>query len=161
MKRYDLPDDCNQPNAVHALLRKRSELIGQLEFVREQSRQIAREIDHLDTTIRLFDEKVPLDAAGSKPVPPRLVASKGEVQQIVLRYLRTASEPKKTTDLTEQVMKERGMDLSDHDLRRTMVKRTGACLRNLREKGIVESLPTSEQVSSWRVIRTAQTPIRR
>jgi hypothetical protein len=69
-------------------------------------------------------------------------AFRDEVSRIALDALRTATDPLSTTELARRVMTERGLDLNDVALGRTMERRLGACLNHWRRKrGAVRSIP--------------------
>ena len=88
-------------------------------------------------------------------MPPAHHAFRCEVSRIVLESLRKAAGPLSTTSLTERVMRERGLDLNDLTLKRTMGRRVIACLEHWkRERGVIRSLPgAAGEVLLWELLR--------
>lgn len=128
-----------EPHVTTALIRKRAEITGQIEHLQDRLRQLVIDLDNLDATIHLFDPDIELAAIKPKPIPPRHQAFRGEVTRIVLTALRNAKKPLTTRDIARRVMAERGLDTSNERLLRLMARRTGACLRDHRKRGLVRS----------------------
>jgi hypothetical protein len=141
------------PHVVTALIAKRAELAGQIEHLQGQVRQATVALDNVESTIRLFAPEIDLAGIAPRAVPPAHHAFRGEVSRIILEGLRTAVGPVSTTALTERVMRERGLDLNDTQLKRTMSRRVGACLNHWRRiRGVVRSMPGPGQVLLWEVV---------
>ena len=81
-----------------------------------QIRQASIALDHVEETLRLFGPEIDMAAISPCPVPTMHHAFRGEVSRIVLESLRTASGPLSTTQITERVMRDRGLDLNDKRL---------------------------------------------
>ncbi len=140
-------------NVVSGLIRKRAEIAGQIEHLQDRLRQLVIDLDNLDATIHLFDPDIELGTVKPKPIPPRHQAFRGEVTRIVLTALRNAKKPLTTRDIAQRVMAERGLDTSNERLLRLMSKRTGACLRDHRKRGLVRSEPGPGQFLVWTITR--------
>jgi len=138
------------PHVVTALIAKRAEVAGKIENLQGQLKQAVVDLDNVESTLRLFAPEIDMEAIGTRKVPPAHHAFRGEVSRIILEALRKTTIPLSTTDLTERVMKERGLDLNDVALRRTMGKRIGACLNHWRRvRHVVKSIPGPGQVNLW------------
>jgi hypothetical protein len=130
------------PHVVTALIAKRAEIAGQIEHLQGQVRRLTVDLDHVEETLRLFAPEIDVASISPRPVPPMHHAFRGETSRIVLESLRKAVGPLSATQLTERVMRERGLNLNDAKLRRTMTHRVGACLRHWkRERGVIRSMP--------------------
>jgi hypothetical protein len=105
--------------------------------LQREIRELVASLDHVDTAIRLFDPNVDLEEIKPK-LPPRHMAFKGEVSRPLLGALRTANKPLPVSDLTLTVLTERGLSPDDKPFMRVLSRRIGACLRNLRKKGLVK-----------------------
>ena len=113
-------------------------------------RNLTIALDHVEEVIRLFAPDTDVRAIAPRPVPPAHHVFKGEVSRIILESLRTAAGPLWTIQLTERVMRERGLDLNDVRLKRTMSQRVGACLNHWkRVRKVVRSIPGPGQVLLW------------
>ena len=141
------------PHVVTALIEKRRELAGKIEGLQGQLKQAVVDLDNVESTLRLFAPEIDLEAIGARKVPPAHHAFRGEVSRIILEALRKTTVPLSTTDLTERVMRERGLDQNDVALRRTMGRRIGACLNHWRRvRHVVKSMPGPGQVLLWEIV---------
>ena len=139
------------PHVLTALVRKRAEIAGQIEHTQDRLRQLVIDLDNLDATIHLFDPSIELQDIKSRPVPPRHHAFKGEVSRIVLTTLRNAKKPLTTAEIAQRVIAERGLDTANARLVKLIGKRTGACLRDHRKRGVVRSGRGSAGLLVWRL----------
>lgn len=127
------------PNTISALKSKRGEIAGRVDALQDQLRQALIDLDHVDCTILLFDPDAELDEIRTKPMPPRHHAFKGQVTRSILDMLRKAGSSLDGQTITLQLMGERDLNQTDKKLVKTIQKRVGAALRNLRERGLVQS----------------------
>lgn len=143
-----------RPNAIAALKDKRGEIAGRVDALQDQLRQALIDLDHVDSTILLFDPDAELDEIKAKPMPPRHHAFKGQVTRAILDMLRTSPVPMDGTVITTRLMEERELNLTDKRLVKTIQKRVGAALRNMRERGLVTSAePRKGGLLAWSIAR--------
>lgn len=142
------------PHVVTALIAKRAELAGQIENAQTEVVRLTVELDHIEASLRIFKPDLDIDGIAPRPVPPAHHAFRGEVSRILLESLRAADRPLSTTELTERVMRERGLNTKDVKLKRTMGRRIGASLNHWRRvRGALESLRGPGQVLYWQIKR--------
>ncbi len=142
------------PHVVTALIAKRAELAGQIEHLQGQVRQLTIALDHVEETLRLFAPEIDMAAISPRPVPTMHHAFRGEVSRIVLESLRTAAGPLSTNQITQRVMRDRGLDLNDKRLCATIGRRVGSCLNHWkRVRGVIRSIPGPGQVLLWELVR--------
>lgn len=127
------------PNTVSALKSKRGEIAGRVDALQDQLRQALIDLDHIDCTILLFDPDAELDEIKTKPMPPRHHAFKGQVTRSILDMLRKSAVPLDGLTITLRLMEERELNQSDKKLVKTIQKRVGAALRNMRDRELVTS----------------------
>lgn len=137
-------------HVLAGLIAKRAELAGRIEMLQREMRELVDAINHVDASIRLFDPNVDLEDIKPK-LPPRNVAFKGEISRLVLNALRKAGKPLPTSELTLIVATGRGISVDDRQFMRVLTRRVGACLRNLRNKGLVKVLPSVNGVRVWAI----------
>ena len=140
------------PHVATALIEKRRELAGKIEDLQRQLKVTVTDLDHVEASLRLFVPDIDLIEYGPRPVPPPHAAFKGEVTRVVLETLRKAGRPMNTRDLTEVVMRERGLPWDDLKTRRVILQRVGACLNSWKRTGVVKPSPGPGQMLSWEVI---------
>lgn len=129
----------DRPNVLSGLLTKRGEIAGLVEGLQDRLREALINLDHIDQTILLFDPEADLAEVKAKPLPPRHVAFKGQVTRAILHMLRTTGEALDSKAITLRLMAERELNSADTKLLKTIQKRVGAALRNIRERGLVKS----------------------
>lgn len=140
------------PHVVTALIAKRGELAGRIEHLQEELRQAVVDLDNVEATLRIFAPDLEIPDLAPRQVAPALPPMKGDTTRIVLNAIHAADRPPTTNELTEVVMKARGLDTENAALFRVMSKRVGACLRNLKnERGIVRSMPGPGQQNLWQI----------
>lgn len=152
---FDRPNEKASPHVVTALIAKRAELAGRIENAQGELKQLVVDLDNVEATLRIFAPDIDVEQIAPRPVPTAHHAFHGEVSRIVLEALKKAGRPLSTTELTERVMKERGLNLNDSKLKRTISRRVGACLAHWRrERGVLESIRATGQVLYWRIKKT-------
>lgn len=109
------------------------------------------DLDHIDCALRMFDPDIELDEIRPKPLPPRHHAFKGQVTRAILAMLRKEGAMDAKA-ITIRLMAERELNVNDKALQKAMQKRIGAALRNLRERGLVESHERVGQCLGWRTV---------
>lgn len=139
------------PHVITALRDKRGELAGLIDGLQDQLRQAMIDLDHIDASLRMFDPDIELDEIRPKPLPPRHHAFKGQVTRAILAMLRKEGAMDAKA-ITIRLMAERELNVNDKTLQKAMHKRIGAALRNLRERGLVESHERTGQCLAWRVV---------
>ncbi|HVY86013.1 MAG TPA: hypothetical protein VG943_12830 [Caulobacterales bacterium] len=125
-------------HTINALSRKRGELVGKITHLQDSLRALVIDLDHIDATLRIIHPEIDLEPIKVRPVPPVHRAFQGEISEIALDMLREAGSPLTSAEIAERVMQERGLDLRNAVLRRTMVKRIGAALGKWRREGIIK-----------------------
>ena len=140
-------------HVLSGLIRKRSELAGEIDAMEGLMREKLIALDHLDAAIRIFDPDIDLEEIKPKPIPPRGQAGPGEMVRNILTVLRKATEPMTSQEITLALMTLRSMNIADKGLVRTVSKRVIACLRNHREKGTLRSHDTPGQALLWEIRR--------
>jgi hypothetical protein len=139
-------------NTISGLLRKRSELMGDAQRLREQLAHVGNDIEALDRTL------VSLGYAGDlKTVQPRgnriVFFARDELRRFLLDELRKATGPLSSRDLAEKIIGLEGKDCRDRRLRNDMVKRVGKSLKLLRRQGNAISEKGAAGGLIWRLAR--------
>lgn len=141
-----------ESHVLNGLLTKRAELSGKIEMLQKEIRELVVAVDHIDGTLRVFDPNVDLDEIKPK-LPPRHSAFRGEVSRLVLITLRKSPKPLPVSEITLHVAAGRGLNNEDKPFLRVLTKRVGACLRNLRKKGLVRLVREVGHVGLWEIVR--------
>lgn len=138
-------------HVLSGLMAKRGELAGRVDALQDQLRQALIDMDHVDCTILLFDPDANLDEIKTKPMPPRHHAFKGQVTRAILVMLRGSGEPLDGKAITLRLMAERELNQADTRLVKTIQKRVGAALRNMRDRGLLTSTQGKKGLLLWTI----------
>ena len=125
-------------NTISGLLRKRAELMGDAQGLREQLAHVGNDIEALDRTLIALGYQG--DLKGVQPRGNRIVFfARDELRRFLLDELRNASGPLSSRDLAEKIIGLEGKDPRDRRLRNDIVKRVGKSLKLIRSQGLAES----------------------
>lgn len=139
-------------NVLSGLIRKRAEIMAQVEGLQMQLRQLIMDADNLDGSIRIFAPDMDLADIRPRTVPRAHVAFMGEVRRTTLNALRETGLALTIKDIALRVMAERKLNVSDVRLVRVVEKKVGSCLRNLRGRGIVQSEKEGGCYLRWKLV---------
>lgn len=137
-----------RPNTVAGLVAKRAELVKLRTDLEREMRKVTCDIDHLDACIRLFDPAA--DVRSVKRYATKHRAKKGTLRRFVLAFLRDATEPVTSRQITEAWIAERGLRADDATFV-ILRKRTGACLTALKASGEVQEVALPGEYKGWQL----------
>lgn len=124
-------------HTVVALVARRAELAGEMHTLQNRLNQIHADLSSLDDVIKQFDPDYQLATIRPryrKQVTPGEVAS---ISRAVLDTLRRAGEAMTAKAVAQAIMTERGLNITDRALVRSMAKRVDMALRYQRTNGMV------------------------
>lgn len=125
-------------NTISGLLRKRAELMGQSQKLREALAMVGNDIEALDRVLETLGYQG--DMKGITPRGNRVVFfARNELRRFCLDELRKADEPISARDLAEKIIASEGKDARDRRLRGDIVRRVGKSLKLLRQQGLATS----------------------
>ena len=140
------------PHVITALVKRRSELSGDIETTHKKLQQMILDLEHLDRTLLMFDPEYRIESIKPRAFrPPEDWSKRGEMTRLILGIMRQASEPMSCRDVAVQLIIERALDKDDPKLIRLMTKRVGVALRGQRDKGAVKSNEGPGQFVLWRL----------
>jgi hypothetical protein len=139
---------------LNGLVKRRAQLVGDIENTHEALRKMVLDLESLDATIVQFDPYFQVETIKPKAFrPPKDWANRGQMSRLCLSILRQAAEPLTTRDIAVQLLIERALDKSDQRLLRLMTKRVGVALRGQRESGVVRCDQGPGQYMLWEIAR--------
>lgn len=136
-------------NTIHGLLKKRRDLLGEVDRLRKALSSNMEDIRALDRTLRALGHKGDLKRmtpAGTRQV----VFHRDELRRYLIDQLRAANLPLDARELAERTMRREGQDPSDRDQRNRMCKRVSQCLRLLRQQRIAVSAYNEHGYFVWK-----------
>ena len=137
-------------HVISGLMRKRSEIAGEIERTQLTLRKLVMELDAIDSAIRIFDPNA--DIGGIKPAsyPHKHAAFRGEMMRFVMDAFRTAQGRSVTTkEIALNVAKGRGLNEGDAELVNTLRKRVGACIFKLKRDGVLREVEGTGDLKQW------------
>lgn len=138
---------------ANVLMKKRAELLAQIEHHQNELGRLLADIDTVDASIRIFAPHIVVETIAPKMLPPRHAAARGEITMLVLSILRDAPDPIRTEEINRLVMEARNLNTADKELTKMMLQRIHSCLRNHRKHGRVRSVKNAEEnCSMWEVV---------
>lgn len=133
-------------NTVSGLLRKRAEMMGAANRLREEMAVISNDIDALDRVLVSLGYDGDLKGIASRS--NRVVFfARNELRRWLLNELRQATGPVTSRDLAEKLIGLEGKDVRDRRLRNDMVKRVGKALKLMRTHGSATNTGTHNNLS--------------
>jgi hypothetical protein len=137
-------------NTISGLLRKRSELMGDAQRLREELAHVGNDVEALDRTLIALGYEGDLKAV--QPRGNRIVFfARDELRRFLLDELRKAGAPISSRDLAEKIITLDGKDARDRRLRNDMVKRVGKSLKLLRSQRLARSGRDEAGRFAWRL----------
>lgn len=96
-------------HVVSQLLTKRRELAGELKYYQKHIRELAEQINAIDTSITIFDKNINIrELDPIRFSPKQRFFNYGEVMRLILDILRDSNTPIKTSILVREVLKKKG-----------------------------------------------------
>lgn len=138
-------------HTIVALVARRAELAGEMHTLQARLNQIQADLSSLDDVIKQFDPDYQLATIRPryrKQVSPGEVAS---ISRAVLDTLRRAGEAMTAKAVAQAIMTERGLNLTDRALVRSMAKRVDMALRYQRTNGMVGEFQGPDMSLRWRI----------
>jgi hypothetical protein len=139
---------------IHGLIRKRSEISGELSALREQMDRLMSQLDALDVSLRVFSPEIDMEALPGPKIPRLNVAFRGEVLRYCADLFRESEGSLTTEEVALSIMRSRRLDVNNADLRRTMTHRIGSTLRAMRDKGYIRNAGkvAGSNMKRWEVV---------
>lgn len=138
-------------NTISGLLRKRSELMGEAQQLREQLAVVGNDVEALDRVLIALGYDG--DLACITPRMNRVVFfARNELRCWLIDELRKATGPVTSREMAVKLIGLEGKDARDRRLRNDIVKRVGKSLKLLRQQGAAESAGRGSNLT-WRLIR--------
>lgn len=136
-------------HTISGLLKKRADLFGEAERLRDRMAEIKNDIHALDRVLQSLGYSGDLDAA--MPRQKRdVIFGKGELTRAVLAELRDSDSPLTSRDIAQSIVAMRGDDARDRKYVGELVKRVSKALRQQREAGNVTSVKDDKGNVLWK-----------
>lgn len=140
-------------HVISGLKAKRAELAGKVEHLERALECSKRDLAYIDGALHVFgygNDPAEIRSKRLRPMP-RLFG-RGEIQRTIFDMLRRSPDGIDTTELTNCIMRQKGWDALDSDLRASVTHKVGNALWRLRKSGKVEG-EADGAVNVWTLAR--------
>jgi len=144
-----------ESHVISALIKKRSELSGEIEHYEKIIKKCRDNLTSIDTTIHIFDETYDLRTIKSKKVVKKGYFANGEATKLILDALRTSKSPIKTSDLIDILAKKKSLSFSDNKERYSFSKNVSVALNHICKKGLIEQVAKESGTAIWSIAKIA------
>jgi len=144
-----------ESHVISALIKKRSELSGEIEHYEKLLKECREKLTSIDRTIHIFDENYDLRTIKSKKVIKKGYFSNGEATKLILDTLRTSSHPIKTSDLIDILADKKSLSFSDNKERYAFSKNVSVALNHIWKKGLIEQVAKEQGTAVWSITKIA------
>ncbi|NOG73036.1 hypothetical protein [Roseicella sp. DB1501] len=134
-----------------ALVKRRAELMAELEKAQGHVQQLHADLASLDAVIRQFDPDYPVGNIRPRYRRAASAAEFGSMSRTVLDILRRDGGALSTRDIADQIIAERALNAGDKGLRSNMVKRVNMALRYQRTNGMVREVAMAGAEAAWEI----------
>ena len=137
---------------VEGLVKKRATVAGEMRACQDKLASLAKDLETLDAALRLVAPDLDIPAIAPKMVkPPDDWSKRGEMSRQVFAILRASQKSLTSREIAAQMIVNRGLAATPK-LLNLMTRRVSGCLRDKREHGLVENVPTrGGQYLEWRI----------
>lgn len=135
-------------HTLNSLKRLRAQIAGEIEALNDATKQKIIDLAHVDATLRLLDPTIEYENIPPKIVRPAPKAFRGNVQSILFDEIRRLGRAT-PRELTDAVMKDRGLDPEDQRARAIVGKRVKDRLGTLRRQGKIQNTEDAAGTRAW------------
>lgn len=137
---------------VEGLVKRRAAIAGEMLACQQRMSDLARDLETLDGALRIVAPDLDIPAIAPKLVkPPEDWSKRGEMSRVVLGILRASPKPLTSREIAAEMIVHRGLTATPALLNK-MTRRIAGCLRDRREQGLVENVPTRGGLwLEWRI----------
>lgn len=143
--------DRGQTHVISALVKKRSELSGEIKHYETLLKQAKTDLQSIDQTIHLFDKSYDLRSIKSKRVHKERYFKTGEAKVLILDILRTSQEPLSTNELCKRLASDRGFDNKNNFDANHFQKVIFASLERCESNGLIERTGKDGLAIVWQI----------
>ena len=131
---------------INDLNRKQREILGAIRNYEAQIVQAKHDLAHINATMKIMEGS---QANRRAYIAGRGFFDKGEIAEIASRILKDG--PLNTREVAERVMVEKGLEITDTNLRNSVVYKCVQALRHAQRRGAVVMVEKRKGLCVWRL----------
>lgn len=138
-----------ESHVMSALVKKRSEILGEIQHCETLIKEYKANLSSLDATMHIFDSNYDLQSIKSKKVQRTRYFETGEAKVLILDLLRQSVSPMRTDLIAKALARKKGL----REYHRTFNKSIITVLGRLEKNGLVERAAKEGVQILWRIRR--------
>jgi hypothetical protein len=142
-----------EPHVISALVKKRAELLGEIQYHEKLLKSSKENLTHIDRTIKMFDENYNLSDIKAKRVHREKYFKTGEAKLLILDILRVTTEPISTTDIGKKIAHDKGIDEKEDFNLEHFLKVILASLGRCESNNLIERVGKDGLAILWQIKR--------
>ena len=140
-----------ETHVLSALVKKRSEIAGEIEHFEKLLHEYCDSLISLDKTIHIFDPDYHIKSIKNKKVTKKGYFNNGEATKLILDVLRVANKPVKTTEIIDMLAERKSLIFKDNKERYAFSKNVSVALNNICKKGLIEQVAKEKGTAVWKI----------
>ena len=140
-----------EPHVISALVKKRAELLGDIEHYENIIKESKQNLISIDKTILIFDDSYNIKSIKAKKTYRNRYFENGEAKVYVLDILREIGKPLKTDELSEIIAKKKNLEFDNTSEFKSFQKSVSTALKNACDNNLVEKIGTDKITGIWKI----------
>ena len=132
--------------AINELTRKQREIVGAIRAYEAQIAQAKHDLAHINAAMKILEGT---EKNRRAYIAGRGFFDKGEIAEIAVRHL--ADGPLNTREVAERVMIEKDLEITDSNLRNSVVYKTVQALRHAQRRNLVNMIEKRKGLCVWEI----------
>ena len=139
-------------HVLSGLISKRTDIKSEIGFLKNKLQEMENILNCLDVSIKVFNPDFDLNTVKDKKYKQNSSYFKqGELHTLVLDILRKSKEPLMTKNIAEEVMKIKGLDISDNKLFFSIQHTLYATLKRQKTSKIIYSIKDFGEAEKFKI----------
>lgn len=144
-----------EPHVIAALVKKRSELLGEIQYYEQIIKSHKDNLITIDKTIHIFDDSYNLSSIKAVKKYRNKYFENGEAKTMILDSLREITEPIKTDELSDIVASKKDLTFDDENSKKSFSKSIINVLGTLEKNNLVERVGKEGLTVIWQIKKVA------
>lgn len=140
-----------EPHVISALVKKRSELLGDIQHYEQIIKEFKENLTTIDKTILIFDENYRLSSIKPLKKYRNRYFETGEAKVMILDAIREAKAPLKTEEISDMIIEKKDLSFEDSSSKRTFNKSISNVLATLEKNELVERVGKDGLMVIWQI----------
>jgi len=141
----------SETHVISALVRKRAELLGEVEYYESLLKSHKENLLTIDKTIHIFDESYKISSIKKIKRVKTNFFQRGRLRSIVIAHLKSTPTPLRTDTLAVNIAIKEGIDISNPNTQISFQKTVLSTLKKLEQSNLVETIGKEGFSLLWQI----------